>query len=100
MVLALRNRRSSLALARMQLELVKARAQSAKLAERDDAPGEMSRGEMRGGSARAMRHDGNVEQGVPPIALVVTSISKKDVEVELDAPVGPEARQEHLTTLQ
>ena len=87
-VLALRNRRSSLALARMQLELSKARAQSAKLADRNDSP-EMSRGKMRGGSARAVRHDDN--ESAPPIALVVTSVSKKDVEVELDAPVGPEA---------
>ena len=85
-VLALRNRRSSLALARMQLELSKARAQSAKLAERD----EMSRGKMKGGRARAVRHDDN--ESAPPIALVVTSVSKKDVEIELDAPVhGPEA---------
>ena len=88
MVLGLRNRRSSLALARMQLELSKARAQSAKLAERDDSP-EMSRGKMKGGSARAVRHDDN--ESAPPIALVVTSVSKKDVEIELDAPVGPEA---------
>ena len=87
-VLGLRNRRSSLALARMQLELSKARAESAKLAERDDSP-EMSRGKMKGGSARAVRHDDN--ESAPPIALVVTSVSKKDVEIELDAPVGPEA---------
>ena len=92
-VLTLRNRRSSLALAQMQLELVKSRAQSTKLAERDDSPGEMSRGKMGGGaksSTRAMRHvDGN--ESAPAIALVVTSICKKDVELELDAQVGPEA---------
>ena len=91
--LALRNRRSSLALAQMQLELVRSRVQSTKLAGRDDSPGEMSRGEKMGGGAksstRAMRHDDN--EGAPAIALVVTSISKKGDEDELDAPVGPEA---------
>ena len=63
------------------------------LAGRDDSPGEMSRGEKMGGGAksstRAMRHDDN--EGAPAIALVVTSISKKGDEDELDAPVGPEA---------
>ena len=48
-----------------------------------------SRGKMKGGSARAVRHDDN--ESAPPIALVVTSVSKKDVEIELDAPVGLEA---------
>ena len=93
LVLTLRNRRSSLALAQMQLELVRSRVQMPKLAGRDDSPGEMSRGEKMGGGAksstRAMRHDDN--EGAPAIALVVTSISKKGDEDELDAPVGPEA---------
>ena len=88
--LALRNRRSSLALASMQLELVRSRAQSTRLAAHDHSLGEASRGEMgRGtksevGSTRAMRRDD--DEGTPAVALVVTSISKKCVQVELEAP--------------
>jgi hypothetical protein len=88
-VLTLHNRRSSLTLAQMQLELVRSRAQSKKLAESNDSPREMRRGEMEGGaksSTRAKRHDDN--EGAPPVALVVTSISKKNVQSDA-LPVGP-----------
>ena len=78
------------------------RAQSAKIADSDDSPGEMSRGEMKEEAAHApshapwpMRDDDKDNEGAPTIALgwsVVTSVSKKgDRGDALDALVLPDA---------